>query len=174
MKTIIELLPLKGAVIGDHQVMFGDSKEQVLKTFKLAKVDEGEILYLDEYELSISFSYDKVVFIECLYGTKSEKTIPKIDGCEIFKLPAAEVLALLVAKNGCEPEFEEERGYLFSEISVGCYRPSTPEDILEEIELMKNDGSYEDNQEWLEEDLSAARYFQTVGIGVEGSYRSLD
>lgn len=174
MKTMIELLPLKGAVIGEHLVNFGDRKEAVLHAFKIPKDDESETLYLDDYELSISFEADKVSFIECLYGSKSEKTIPRIADCGIFETPAEDVISLLTEKNNAEAEFDDETGYSFLAISVGCYRPSTPEDIQEEIALMKNDGSYEDNQDWLEEDLGLSRYFQTVGIGRAGYYHAVD
>lgn len=173
MKIVIELLPLKGALIGDQPVNFGDNKASVLAVFKGSKEDESETLYLDDYELSISFEDDKVSFIECLYGSKSERTIPTIKGCPVFQRPAEEVLVLLAELNQSEGEFDEETGYGFLAISVGCYRPSTPEDIQEEIELMKKDGSYEDNQDWLAEDLSLSRYFQTVGIGREGYYQEL-
>lgn len=173
MKTVIELIPHKGALLGDQPVNFGDTKETILSVFNRPKEAESEILYLDDYELSISFEEDKVSFIECLYGSKSERTLPTIKGCPVFQTPAEEVLELLEEMNQSKGEFDEETGYRFVSIGVGCYRSSTPEDIQEEIDLMKGDGSYEDNRDWLEEDLILSRYFQTIGISAPEYNQSL-
>lgn len=171
LDTTIELIPLTGAVIGEHRVNFGDEKAAVLRTFKIAK-EEDETLYLDDYELEISFDQsNRVSFIESVHGAKAAALRPRIGQCAFFQQPAVEVLAFLNELNQSEGCFNEDTGYSFSTISAGCYRPSTPEEIEAEIDLMKQEGSYEENRDWLDEDLSLAHYFETVGIGVEGYYR---
>lgn len=174
MKTII-LKPLEGMEISDlGEVAFGQTIEQVKERLGEPSLIYGNQLFYDELELRIDCDEQGLVeFIECIYGPFCEKTIPMLYGERAFELLADELVALLTEKNsGKVDDREAEYGYYFKEISVGVYREATPKDALESIAEVKAEGMYEEERDWLEEDLQKSQHFWSIGIGVQSYYSS--
>jgi hypothetical protein len=172
MKTL-RLEPLQGMdVSGVGYIAFGQTAQQVKQLLGEPSNTYDKRLFYDELELRIDLNdEDRVEFIECIYGPFCEKTIPLIYGERLFELPGEALVALLAEKNnGKIDDAEAEHGYSFVEISVGIYRESTPKDLLESIKEAKAEGTYEEDRDWLENDLRKANHFWTIGIGEKGYY----
>ena len=60
--------------------------------------------------------------------------------------------------------------YGFNNISAALYRDATEQEILVSSEEAKQDGTYEEDKEWLAEELEKDSYVQTVGIGRKDYY----
>lgn len=168
MREII-LNPLKGISIKNvGEICFGLSKDSVKSI--LGRTEEiNNQLYYYNVELRIDFNEDdKVEFIECL---SNDKIKPIIYEKEALSLEADELVSLLKSKNKDEI-YDSESGYSYSffHLSVGIYRDFTPNAVEEMILEMKQDNTYEDNKEWLEEEYEKSKFFNTIGIGVKGYY----
>ncbi len=171
----INLSPLEGIEVeGFGTIAFGNMKAEVIKLLGEPSSIYGEQLFYDELELRIDLNAaGKVEFIECTYGPFCERTVPYIYGQRAFELPGEQLFALLLEKNnGRIDDSEREYGTSFLEISTGIYRSFAPADVLESIEESKAEGCYEEDKEWLEEDMAKARHYWTIGIGVENYYSS--
>lgn len=174
MKTI-QLEPLQGMdVSGVGYVAFGQTVQQVKQLLGDPSHTYDKELFYDELELRIDLNDEGcVAFIECIYGPFCEKTIPLMYGERPFELPGEALVALLTEKNnGTIDDAEAEYCYSFVNISVGIYRGSTPADVLESIEEVKAEGTYEEDLDWLQDDLRKANHFWTIGIGEKGYYSS--
>ena len=176
----ITLLPLVGAEIrGIGRILFGQSKDELMKIFgdpnrkntNFNAPDSEKFFYYGS-ELSISFTHNKLDFIEC-NAPYCKKAKPIIFGKEPFSSLAEDLVSLLAEKNNgaTDKENNGEFSYRFIEISVGIYREMTPQDMIESIEEAKQDGCYEDIKEWLEADLEKSKHFHSIGIGTEDYYR---
>ncbi len=124
------------------------------------------------YNNALQISYNKSATVEFIEFCVNEEVEIEIFGINPFKVLADDLIALLKEKNG--PVFNKREApfsYAFKSISVGVFRESSENEILESIDECKKDGSYETNKEWLLEDLEKFKYFQTIGIGVKGYYR---
>ncbi|SFS03913.1 hypothetical protein [Anaeromicropila populeti] len=167
----IRLVPLDKVEINDIGISLGMNKEiteQLIGTGELA----GRRCYYYNSEMAIDYdSEDKVEFIEFLDGIESFLR-PVIYDVSAFDINADELVEILKIHNKGDVD-EEESGYsyTFSNISVGVYRESTPTDILEMIEEMKENGvSIEENAD-LEFEKKKAEHWATIGIGVAGYYQ---
>ncbi len=163
-KFVLE--PLVG--IGVIQLL--DSKAVVHEKLGKTEAMGTETDYYFDNALQISYNKEaKVEFIEfCASNTLSVE----IFGINPFKLLANDLVHLLKEKNG--PVFNKRDApftYNFKSISIGIFRESSEDEILESIEASKADGTYEADKVWLHEDLEKFKYFQTIGIGVKGYYR---
>ncbi|GKS13400.1 hypothetical protein YDYSY3_44000 [Paenibacillus chitinolyticus] len=175
MKTL-RLEPLRGIDLNEAgYVAFGQTVQQVKLLLGEPSRAYDKQLFYDELELRIDLNdEDRVEFMECIFGPCCEKTIPLIYEERPFELSGEALIALLTEKNnGIIDDTEAEYGYSFMEISVGIYRQATPADLLESIEEAKAEGTYEEDCEWLENDLRKANHFWTIGIGEKGYYTAL-
>jgi hypothetical protein len=156
--------------VGIGAIQLGDDKNTVHS--KLGKTDAlgNDTDYYFENCLQIHYNKsNQVEFIEFCAGGGIE---PEIYGINPFKLLADDLIALLKEKNG--PVFNKREApfaYAFKTISIGIFRESSENDILESIEECKKEGTYKANEDWLLEDLEKFKYFQTIGIGSKGYYR---
>jgi hypothetical protein len=164
MKKFV-LEPLVGVGI----INLGDTKAKVYEQLGNSGTPDSETDYYCNNALQIHYKNDKVDFIEFC---NDEVLEVEIYGINPFKTLADDLLALLKEKNG--PVFNKREApfsYAFKSISVGIFRESSESEVLESIDECKKDGTYEENKDWLEEDLEKFKYFQTIGIGVKGYYR---
>ena len=53
---------------------------------------------------------------------------------------------------------------------MGVWRQLTEQNVEESIAEMKADNEYEENKDWLNDDLEKAKNFWTIGIGLENYY----
>ena len=169
----IEFIPLVGIHIEDlGRVPFGMDQAQV-QEFLGAPSDalDGQYYY-DELELRLDFNdLGQLEFIESINGPYPQKTEVSIYGVNPFQVEADELLHILSEKNsGPVDDAEAAYCYAFLNSSVGVWRQMTVEDIQEDIEAIKAEGEYEENVDMLLEDLEKAKFFWTIGIGVEGYY----
>lgn len=119
----------------------------------------------DVASITFEIKDHKLCFLS-FYQPDTEKDTIEIYGKEVFATNVKELHALLEEKNG-EPS---EYGNTFLNISTGYYQQFTQEAVEAEIEEMKESGEYEENKEWLLEDLEKSKYCMTFGIGKKGYY----
>jgi hypothetical protein len=163
-KFIVE--PLKGIGV----INLGDVKSDVHSALGKTDTTGNDPDYYFENCLQVHYDKDnKVEFIEFCTGGPIEI---EVFGANPFQLLANDLVNLLKEKNG--PVFNKREApfsYAFKTLSIGIFRESSEEDILESIEECKKEGTYKENEDWLLEDLEKFKYFQTLGIGVKGYYR---
>ena len=88
-----------------------------------------------------------------------------------FKIGAKKLTEILAEKNnGKIDDSEADYSFTFLNISVGVWRQLTEKNVEESIAEMKADNEYEENKDWLNDDLEKAKNFWTIGIGLENYY----
>ena len=172
--TKIEILPLDGIVIENiGKLSLGQSKSDIEKLLgKPSESSNLKQLFFDEYEVRIDLDKKgNAEFIEFIYGPFPEKTELSIYGVNPFQIGATKLVEILTEKNnGKIDDSEAEYCYTFQNISVGVWRQLTEQNVEESIAEMKADNEYEENKDWLNEDLNKAKNFWTIGIGVKNYY----
>ena len=172
--TKIEILPLDGIKIENiGKLSLGQSKADIEKLLgKPSDTSNLKQLFFDEYEVRIDIDKKgNAEFIEFIYGPFPEKTELSIYGVDPFQIGASKLVEILTEKNnGKIDDSEAEYCYTFQNISVGVWRQLTEKTVEESIAEMKADNEYEENKDWLNEDLEKAKNFWTIGIGVENYY----
>ena len=172
--TKIEILPLDGIVIENiGKLSLGQSKSDIEKLFgKPSESSNLKQLFFDEYEVRIDLDKKgNAEFIEFIYGPFPEKTELSIYGVNPFQIGATKLVEILAEKNnGKIDDSEAEYCYTFQNISVGVWRQLTEQNVEERIAEMKADNEYEENKDWLNDDLEKAKNFWTIGIGLENYY----
>ena len=172
--TKIEILPLDGIVIENiGKLSLGQSKSEIEKLLgKPSDSSNLKQLFFDEFEVRIDLDKKgNAEFIEFIYGPFPEKTELSIYGVDPFQIGASKLIEILTEKNnGKIDDSEAEYCYTFQNISVGVWRQLTEKTVEESIAEMKADNEYEENKDWLNEDLEKAKNFWTIGIGVKNYY----
>ena len=172
--TKIEILPLDGIVIENiGKLSLGQSKSDIEKLFgKPSESSNLKQLFFDEFEVRIDLDKKgNAEFIEFIYGPFPEKTELSIYGVNPFQIGATKLVEILTEKNnGKIDDSEAEYCYTFQNISVGVWRQLTEQNVEESIAEMKADNEYEENKDWLNDDLEKAKNFWTIGIGVKNYY----
>ena len=172
--TKIEILPLDGIKIENiGKLSLGQSKADIEKLLgKPSDTSNLKQLFFDEYEVRIDIDKKgNAEFIEFIYGPFPEKTELSIYGVNPFQIGASKLVEILTEKNnGKIDDSEAEYCYTFQNISVGVWRQLTEKTVEESIAEMKADNEYEENKDWLNEDLEKAKNFWTIGIGVKNYY----
>lgn len=163
-KFVLE--PLKG--IGN--VNFGDSREQVRTAMGTPSIEHEVVDYYFDGAIRMDYNEDNILeFIE--FDNNDEFEL-EIFGVNPFKVKAKELEELLTKMN-TDGTVNEQRApfvYGFNNISVVIYRDATEQDILISIEEAKQDGTYEEDKEWLAEELEKYSHFQSIGFGRKGFY----
>jgi hypothetical protein len=163
-KFILE--PLRGM----GEIYFGYSREKVREIMGTPVIiDELTDYYFDG---SIRFDYDESNILEFIEINNNEHFIVDIYGVNPFEIKANELVNLLTNMNddGVVDKRRAPLYYIFSKISVAIYRDATEQDILTSIEEAKQDGSYEEDKEWLAEELDKYSHYQSIGMGKERIY----
>lgn len=166
----IDLRPLVGIEINGSEIKLGASADDV-KTILGQPSSTGEnSLYYYENELRFDLNKGSVEFIEFLGGIEGELQ-PLIYGLPAFQTDADELYDVLKRKNNGEiDDSEAEYSYGFKEISVGVYREITPYDVQEMMAdaHVGNETVYDED---IEEEMSRASHWGTIGIGVANYYK---
>jgi hypothetical protein len=172
--TKIEILPLDGIEIENiGKLSLGQSKSDIENLLgKPSDSSNLKQLFFDEYEVRIDLDKKgNAEFIEFIYGPFPEKTELSIYGIDPFQIGANKLIEILTEKNnGKIDDSEAEYCYTFQNISVGVWRQLTEKTVEENIAEMKADNEYEENKDWLNEDLNKAKNFWTIGIGIKNYY----
>jgi hypothetical protein len=170
----IEILPLEGIVIENvGKINLDISKTEILKLLgQPSEFSNKKQLFFSDYELRIDFdNNDKVEFIEFIFGPFPEKTKLSIYNIDPFQIGAEKLVDILTEKNnGKIDDSEADFSYGFLDISVGIWRDMTEKDAEETIQEMKAEKTYEENKNWLEEDLEKSKNYWTIGIGRKNYY----
>ena len=170
----IKIEPLVGIHIDTiGSIQLGASKKEVEALLKEPSSDSNtKQFYYDHYEVRIDFdAHDRVEFIEFIYGPNPKRTQLNVYGIDPFKLDADALITLLSEKNdGPIDDSEAKFAYAFFNLSVGIWRDSIEENVQESIDELTKSGEYEENKEWLLEDLEKSKHFWTIGIGVKDYY----
>lgn len=171
----IKIIPLEGIEIENiGKLLLGDSKSNIKKLLGKPSVISDKVQsYYDDYELRIDFDKNgRAEFIEFIYGPFPEKTELELYEINPFQIGAAQLVTLLSEKNnGKVDDREAEYCYTFFNLSVGLWRQATEQDVEDEMADMKANNEYEENKEWLEEDLKKSKNFWTIGVGVKDYYK---
>lgn len=170
----IDLIPLVGARIdGVGEINFGQTIKEIKAVLGEPSLDEGKKLYYDDMEFRLDFDKkNKLEFIELIEGPFTEKIEPVIYGIDPFKMPAAELVALLSSNGNNEvDDSEAEYAYTFPEISVGVWRDLTEAVMNETIAELKERGEYEAGKSAFDQDLEKSKFFWTIAIGVKDYYK---
>jgi hypothetical protein len=163
----IILVPHKGVNIeGIGQVNFGDTIDQVIKTWgAFEDIRDGRRVRFLNYGFFADFkttdgSFEAVEFWDDGHENVSEVFIYDK---EVLKANAREILMMLQEKNNNEVA---SGGWFYNIDVIFC--GGNPDAVLKIIEQYKQDGTYEENKKYLEEDLEKAKYFTSFGIGYKG------
>jgi len=170
----IEILPLEGIKIEDTgKLSLGQSKPDIEKLLGNPSAGSNlQQLFYDEFEVRIDLDNNgNTEFIEFLYGPFPEKTELSVYGINPFQIGADKLIEILTEKNDGEiDDSEAEYCYAFINLSVGIWRGATEKSVGESISEMKAGHQYEENKDWLNDDLNKAKNFWTIGIGVKNYY----
>lgn len=171
----IEILPLDGIVIENTgKLSLGESGSAIEKLLgSPSNGSDKNRLYYDDYEFRVDLDNNgNAEFIEFISGPYPEKTEISMYGINPFQIGADQLLDILSEKNNGKID-DSEAGYCYTflNISVGVWRQITVHDVEEDMADMKANDEYEENKEWIEEDLEKAKNFWTIGIGVENYYQ---
>lgn len=172
--TKIEILPLEGIEI-EHigKLALGQSKSDIEKLLGQPSENANlKQLFYDNYEFRVDLDKNgNAEFIEFIYGPFPEKSQLSIYGVDPFLIGADKLIQILTKKNnGQVDDSEADFSFSFLNISVGVWRAMTTKDVEESIAEMKENGEYEENKDWIEEDLAKAKNFWTIGIGTKNYY----
>lgn len=171
----IYLLPLSGIEIENTgKVSLGQGKHEIEQLLgRPAAPSNEKQYYYDELECRIDFDKKgNVEFIEFIYGPYPEKTELSIYGINPFQIGAKNLLEILTEKNnGATDTSEADFAYCFLEISAGIWRQFSEISVQEDIDQMKHNGTYTENEAWLLEDLEKSKNFWTIGLGVKDYYQ---
>lgn len=173
--TKIELLPLDGIEIENvGKISLGQSKSDIENLLGQASGSTNlKQLFYDDFEFRIDLDKnDKAEFIEFIYGPSPEKSQLSIYGVDPFQIGADELVKILTEKNnGQIDDSEADFSFCFLNISVGIWRQITTTTIEESIAEMKANNEYDENKEWLEQEMAKANNFWTIGIGIKNYYK---
>lgn len=168
MKIIVK--PLDGIYWDDNSICIGETKESVENTLDNFK-RQGNSFYCFNMDLRIDFDNNNCVeFIEFIAGMESNIQ-PFIYEVFAFEVSADELYEVLKRhNNGAIDDSENGFSYGFINTSVGIYRESTPQSLVEMIEEMQKDGIDTEHNENIEIEKKKASYWATLGIGCKDYY----
>jgi hypothetical protein len=171
----IEIKPLKGIDIENvGKVSLGESRKNVESILgRPSEPNSNKSAFYDFYELRIDFDdFEKVEYIEFIYGPFPERTELSIYDVNPFTIGAEKLVEILSEHNNGEIDFTEaEFSYSFLNNSVGIWRQFTQRDVEESIAALKLNGKYEFNKSSIEDDLENSKNFWTIGVGIADYYR---
>ncbi|WP_291151305.1 hypothetical protein [Flavobacterium sp. UBA7680] len=170
----IKIFPLIGIEIeGIGIINLGEEKAAVEKILGLPTSVYDNRSFYDDYEFRIDYDKsNKIEFIEFTYGPFPEKSKVSIYNIDPFTIGAENLMNLLTDENKGEiDDSEAEFCYAFKETSIGIYRETTQNDVEKMIIEMKENNDYEENKDWVQDDLEKAKNFWTIGIGIKGYYK---
>lgn len=171
METI-ELIPLSGIRYRDKMIALTATPQEVETLLGAPYARHHYSLYYFQNELRFDFDKnDKLQYIEFLAGIDGQIQ-PKIYDVCAFQTGADDLFALLCTKNDGEID-DSEHGYSygFPNISVGIFRPRTPEAVEDMIEDAKEDGEPMDEED-IAFEMRKAAHWATIGIGIADYYRT--
>lgn len=168
---IIKIKPLEGIAWNGRSVPLKCSREAVGQVFGKPDVWKNSYYY---FENELRFDFDdngELEFIEFLGGTEG-KIQPELFGSDPFSMQADELYRILAEHNDGEID-DPENGcsYAFKELSIGIYRDTVPEDVLEMIEEAKESGEPLSEDD-INEEMHKANHWATIGLGVKGYYQN--
>lgn len=169
METI-EIIPLSGIKINEKTIPLSATRQEVESLLGTPYAEHSHSCYYFHNELRFDFDENSTVkYIEFLAGIDGQLQ-PQIYGVPAFQAEADKVFELLSAKNNGEID-DREHGYayVFLNISVGIFSPSTPESVEDMIEDAEEDGEPMDEDDIAYERRKAS-HWATIGIGVAGYY----
>jgi len=178
----IEILPCVGINLKDIGIIkleqlrsevekvIGFPTKTKIVTFENLSVDQA---FYDNYECRIDYGKDNSIeFIEFIYGPFPKKIELNLFGINPFQLDADELIEILSIHNsGLIRTLSAPYSYSFDNISVGIWRDAEPNDIIEMIQEKKEDGDYEHDKDWLNDELEQSKHFWTIGIGKKDYYK---
>ena len=174
----IELKPLRGISIeGVGEVLLGQSRQEVEKLLgrppKPYNTYSNNSALYNYYELRLDFdAFNKVEYIEFIYGPFPQRTELSILNVNPFTVGAEKLVEILSENNNGEVDLSEaEFSYRFLNSSVGVWRQYPQKDGEESISKLKLSGEYELNKSSFDDDLENSKNFWTIGIGVADYYR---
>lgn len=171
----IKILPLDGIEIENlGKISLGQSQSEIESLLgKPSDSSNENQLYFNDYEVRIDLDKMKnAEFIEFIYGPFPEKTELSIYDVNPFQIGADQLVEILTEKNnGKVDDKEADYAFAFLNTSVGVWRQITEKNVQDDIDEMKSNNEYDENKEWLEEDMNKAKNFWTIGIGIENYYK---
>lgn len=169
----IEIIPLSGIKINEKTIPLSATRQEVESLLGTPYAEHNHSCYYFHNELRFDFDENNTVkYIEFLAGIDGQLQ-PQIYGVLAFQAEADEVFELLSAKNNGEID-DSEHGYAygFLNISVGIFRPSTPESVEDMIEDAEEDAEPMDEDD-IAYEMRKASHWATIGIGVAGYYEGV-
>ena len=170
MKKVFIIKPLEGMTWDNSFIALGTSKGDVVEIIGQPESKTEISFYYFGNELRFDFDEnDNIKFIEFLGGIDGQIQ-PQIYGDSAFTADADEIVALLKKHNrGAAIDNENGYSYAFSDISVGLYRESIPENVQEMIEEAASSGETM-SEEDIQYETRRAAHWATIGFGVRGYY----
>ena len=174
--TTITINPLQGIdIAGLGRIDLGQSRVEIEKRLGLpGKYSDSTRSVYPDYECTISFDQSNTVeYIEFISGPFPQRIQLSLYDINPFQVGADNLVALLSERNaGPEDDSEAEYSYAFLNISVGIWRQGTESDLQEWVTEKKENGEYEIDRTWIEEEVAKSKNFWTIGIGKPGYYTS--
>lgn len=165
----IQIYPLDKVVFDNVSICLGMEKKAVELALGVGEAIGNRYYYFNS-EMAIDYQENKVNFIEFLGGVDG-KLKPTIYGVSAFDVEADELVDVLKTNNNGEL-CDDENGYSyqFSNISIGLYRETIPNEIAEIVEEAKSFGNPMSDDE-IQYEMKRANYWAAIGIGVTGYYQ---
>lgn len=168
----LELLVHKGIKINGEDIFF----EMNINDIKLDETVErsGSTYYFFDNNLQIGTENQLIYDITCCIDEDSTLR-PTFAGKSLYNLEADTMMELLSEELKENPVITENgHSYTWKRSDVSCWRQITPEEAQEELEESKEDGDYEEMKEDIEKDILRAKFFNTITIGIQGSYENVE
>lgn len=173
----VKINPLQGInIAGVGSIHLGDKKTKVDKVIgKPSPGSDNEECFYRKYDCKICFDKNSCVeFIEFNNPALSLKKKIDVSIYEInpFELEGKKLVEILTKENNGEiDDSEADYSYAFLNTSVGVWRDSSPKELKKELKEAKQNGEYEEDKEYWEEELEKSKYFWTIGIGKKNYYK---
>lgn len=168
----LELLVHKGIKINGEHILLGMNINDIKLNEPMKKSRNSYYLY--DNCLQIGMENGLIYDITCCIGEASMLR-PIFAGKSLYNIEAEAVIELLSKELKENPVITEiGHSYTWKRADVSCWRQITPEEAQEVLEESKEDGDYEEMKEDIEKDILRAKVFDTITIGIEGSYEDVE
>ncbi len=156
-------------------INLGDDKKYVREKVLNPEFFEGTPI--DYYtKLGFHVHYDKDEKVEFIEMMGDMQSVFELYEKNPFTADVDEMVKILSDKNGTEINLiEAPASYMFLDLSLGIFRSSTPEKMLQYIEECRKDDPENfknGTPEWLLQDLEKSKHFATLSIGKKDYFRN--
>ncbi len=166
----VAVTPLEGIRWAGGALRFGDTFEQVRAV--LGEPEDADHIFYQGSDIAVRF--DKEGRVECIefLGGADSTLQPKLFGIYPLRADADTVYQLLHGQNGDDIDASQaEYRYAFCTLGISLYRDSTPQDVENLIQEVRDSGREPNTDEDVALERWQASHWSALGVGKPGYYQ---